>query len=323
MKTEIPKLEIVRMSDVVLQEVQWLWRPYIPFGKITIIQGDPGEGKTTFALRLAAACTTGQALPGMELAEPFNVIYQTAEDGLGDTVKPRLMDAGADQARVLNINESVRTLTLLDERIEAAIVQTGAKLMILDPIQGYLGDRIDMNRANEIRTVLKNVAAVAERTGCAIVLVGHLNKAAGANSAYRGLGSIDFRAAARSVLLVGRMKKEPNVRVVVHDKSSLAAEGKSMAFSLGDENGFCWLDGYNDISADELLCGVNTATKTAAAEELIRDMLCGGAPVLCNKIFSAAQAKGISRRTVNEAKKNIPEIVTGKPGKEWTWQIPG
>lgn len=321
MKTDVPKLEIVRMSDVQLQEVQWLWKPYIPFGKITIIQGDPGEGKTTFALRLTAACTTGQALPGMDPAEPFNVIYQTAEDGLGDTVKPRLMDAGADQERVLNINESIRTLTLLDERIEAAIVQTGAKLMILDPIQGYLGDRIDMNRANEIRTVLKNVAAVAERTGCAIVLVGHLNKAAGTNSAYRGLGSIDFRAAARSVLLVGRMKKEPNVRVVVHDKSSLAPEGKSLAFSLGDENGFRWLDGYNDISADELLCGVNPETKTAAAEELIREILSSGDPIPADEVFRMAQAKGISRRTVNEAKKNIDGIVSSKTGKRWTWQM--
>ena len=194
MYTKEGEMEILRLSDVPLQEVRWLWYPYIPFGKITIIQGDPGEGKTTFALRLAAACTTGQVLPGMEATELFSVIYQTAEDGLGDTIKPRLMDAGADQDRVFNIDENQRTLTLLDERIEAAIVQTGAKLLILDPIQGYLGERVDMNRANEIRTVLKNVASVAARTGCAIVLVGHLNKAAGANSAYRGLGSIDFSA---------------------------------------------------------------------------------------------------------------------------------
>ena len=317
-----PELEIRKLSEVELQEVQWLWYPYIPFGKITIIQGDPGEGKTTFALRLAAACSTGNPLPGMEQQEPIHVIYQTAEDGLGDTVKPRLMDAGADLSRVMNISEDTRSLTLLDERIEKAIVQTGARLMILDPIQGYLGDRVDMNRANEIRTVLKNVASVAERTGCAIVLVGHLNKASGCSSAYRGLGSIDFRAAARSVLLVGRMKREPNVRVLVHDKSSLAPEGKSMAFSLGTEEGFHWMDGYNDISADELLCGFNAETKTAAAEELIREMLSGGDGVPCKTIFSAAKEKGISERTVNEAKKNIPDIVTIKTGKGWTWQMP-
>ena len=177
MSNEENELQIRKLSEVELQEVGWLWYPYIPYGKITIIQGDPGEGKTTLALRLAAACSTGQALPGMEIAEPFNVIYQTAEDGLGDTIKPRLMEAGADQDRVLNIVEDANSLTLLDERIEAAIVQTGAKLMILDPIQGYLGGKVDMNRANEIRTVLKNVAAVAGRTGCTIVLVGHLNKA--------------------------------------------------------------------------------------------------------------------------------------------------
>ena len=322
MFNEENKLQIRKLSEVELQEVTWLWYPFIPSGKITIIQGDPGEGKTTLALRLVAACSTGQALPGMEITEPFNVIYQTAEDGLGDTIKPRLMEAGADQDRVLNIAEDVNSLTLLDERIEAAIVQTGAKLMILDPIQGYLGGKVDMNRANEIRTVLKNVAAVAERTGCAIVLVGHLNKATGANSAYRGLGSIDFRAAARSVLLVGRMKKEPNVRVIVHDKSSLAPEGKSIAFSLGDENGFRWLDGYNDITADELLCGFSVETKTAAAEQLILDMLSDGDPVPCKTIQAAAKAKGISKRTLDDAKKNIGSIHTDKPGKHWTWQIP-
>ena len=316
-----PELEIRKLSEVVLQEVQWLWYPYIPFGKITIIQGDPGEGKTTFALRLAAACSTGNPLPGMEQQEPIHIIYQTAEDGLGDTVKPRLMDAGADLNRVMNISEDTRSLTLLDERIEKAILQTGARLMILDPIQGYLGDRVDMNRANEIRTVLKNVASVAERTGCAIVLVGHLNKAAGSSSAYRGLGSIDFRAAARSVLLVGRMKREPNVRVLVHDKSSLAPEGKSIAFSLGTEEGFHWLDGYGEISAEELLCGFNAETKTAAAEELIREMLSSGEMLPCKTIFSAAKEKGISERTVNEAKKNIPDIVTAKTGKGWTWQM--
>ncbi len=322
MYSEENKLQIRKLSEVELQEVTWLWYPYIPYGKITIIQGDPGEGKTTLTLRLAAACSTGQALPGMKIVEPFNVIYQTAEDGLGDTIKPRLMEAGADQDRVLNIAEDANSLTLLDERIEAAIVQTGAKLMILDPIQGYLGGKVDMNRANEIRTVLRNVAAVAERTGCAIVLVGHLNKATGANSAYRGLGSIDFRAAARSVLLVGRMKKEPNVRVIVHDKSSLAPEGKSIAFSLGNENGFRWLDGYNDITADELLCGFNAETKTSAAEQLILDMLSNGEKVPCETIFSMAASRGISQRTVNQAKKNIPEIITTKPNKKWFWQIP-
>ena len=305
-----------------LQQVQWLWGSYIPFGKLTIIQGDPGEGKTTLALRLAAACSTGNSLPGMEPMEPFNVIYQSAEDGMGDTIKPRLMEAGADLDRVLSIVEDKVQLSLLDVRIEQAIREHKARLMILDPIQGYIGSRVDINRANEIRTVLKSVSSVAERTGCAIVLIGHLNKSSGSSSAYRGLGSIDFRAAARSVLLIGRLKNEPNVRVIVHDKSSLAPEGKSLAFGLGDEEGFRWLDGYDGITSEELLCGFTTETKTAAAEELIRSMLTGGQEIMAENVFRAAEGKGISRRTVNEAKKAIPNIVTRKNGKYWFWSLP-
>lgn len=302
--------------------MQWLWGTYIPFGKLTIIQGDPGEGKTTLALRLAAACSTGNPLPGMEPMGPFNVIYQSAEDGMGDTIKPRLMDAGADLDRVLSIVEDKKQLSLLDERIEKAIREHNARLMILDPIQGYIGSQVDMNRANEIRTVLKSVASVAERTGCAIVLIGHLNKAKGSSSAYRGLGSIDFRATARSVLLIGRLKNDPNVRVIVHDKSSLAPEGKSLAFGLGDEEGFRWLDGYDGITSEELLCGFTTETKTAAAEELIRSMLAGGQEIMAENVFRAAEGKGISRRTVNEAKKAIPNIVTRKNSKYWFWSLP-
>ena len=150
------ELRLIRMADVELQKVDWLWFPFIPFGKISMIQGDPGEGKTTLALRLAAACSRGFSLPNTPEQErvPINVIYQTAEDGLGDTIKPRLMDARADENRIFCIDESEKSLTLLDERIEKAIDRTGARLIILDPVQGYVGERIDMNRANEIRTVM-------------------------------------------------------------------------------------------------------------------------------------------------------------------------
>ena len=322
MQTE-NSVDIVRLSDIPLQKVDWLWYPYIPFGKVTIVQGDPGEGKTTLALRLASACSNGVPLPSMKQHTPFCVIYQTAEDGLADTVKPRLIEASADKSMVLNINEEKHCLTFLDERIERAITQTGAKRLILGPMQEYLGERMDMNRANKTREVMKGIAKVAERTGCAIVLVGHLNKATGVNSTYRGLGSIDFRAAARSVLIVGRLKKELNTRVVVHAKSSLAPEGKSLAFHLGDADGFYWLDGYDDITADDLLSGGNgyRDTKTGQAEELIREMLSGGNEILCEEIFKAVEQRGISRRTVNEAKKQIPELRTRKVSVNWAWSL--
>ena len=316
-------VKVISMADVPLLEVDWLWKPYIPFGKVTIIQGNPGEGKTTLALRLASACSRGKAFHEMEPHEPFNVIYQTAEDGLGDTIKPRLIEAEADLSRVFVIDEADKVLSLLDERIEKAIKEKHARLIILDPLQGYLGTDTDMNRANEIRPIFRRLGEIAQETGCAVVLIGHLNKATGSGSAYRGLGSMDFRAAARSVLLVGRLRKEPNVRVIIHDKSSLAPEGKAIAFNLGNEEGFHWLDGYDGITSEELLGGFGgrSDSKTAQAEELIRSILADGNAVPCDLIFRQAAELGISQRTVNEAKKQVSGIKTSKSGIKWYWKI--
>jgi len=307
------------MSEVETQEVHWLWYPYIPQGKLTIIQGNPGEGKTTLALWIAAMCSCGQALPGMEQTTPINILYQTAEDGLGDTIKPRLMIASADLNRIICIDETEYSLSLLDERIERAVKSTNAKLMILDPLQGYLGRGIDMNRANEIRDVLKQLTFVADQTGCAIVLIGHLNKAVGANSAYRGLGSMDFRAAARSVLLVGRMKREPHIRVIVHDKSSLATEGKSVAFSI--KNGSLrWVDGYEKITAEDLLNGGPANTKVEQTERLVRERLEKG-PAPVKEIQNIIRQAGISPRTLDIAKKNMRDVISRKEGGHWKWVL--
>ena len=187
-----------------------------------------------------------------------------------------------------------------------------------------MGEKTDMNRANEVRPMFRRLADVAERTGCAVILIGHLNKAAGGQSAYRGLGSIDFRAAARSVLLIGRVKREPNVRVIVHDKSSLAPEGKPVAFCLDPfcldpETGFSWIGEY-DITADELLSGAggNTATKTEQAEKLILDLLADGKELASEDIDKAAAEAGISARTVRAAKKNLDGRITSKRiGAAW------
>lgn len=183
----------------------------------------------------------------------------------------------------------------------------------------YMGEKTDMNRANEVRPMFRRLADVAERTGCAVILIGHLNKAAGGQSAYRGLGSIDFRAAARSVLLIGRVKREPNVRVIVHDKSSLAPEGKPVAFCLDPETGFSWIGEY-DITADELLSGAggNTATKTEQAERLILDLLADGKELASEDIVKAAAEAGISERTVQNAKRNMGGILGARRvGGQW------
>ena len=306
-------VKIIRMSDVELTPVEWLWKPYLPFGKLSVLQGNPGEGKTYFAMHLAAACTNGKLLPNMERMEPFNVIYQTAEDGLGDTVKPRLIEAGADLDRVLVIDDSDVQLTLSDERIEKAIVENNARLVIIDPIQAYLGADVDMNRANEVRPIFMRLGQVAQRTGCAILLIGHLNKAAGMQSLQRGLGSIDIAAAVRSVMFIGKLKHDPTMRILTHEKSSLAPPGASLAFSLGDEGGFRWVGEY-DITADEMLSGIEPQreTKTQQAKDLICALLAGGKQVLSEDIDKAALERGIPGRTVRDAKRELGDVLKSK-----------
>ena len=226
----------------------------------------------------------------------------------------------SDCSRVLVIDESDKELTLCDERLEQSVQETGARLIVLDPLQAYLGNGVDMHRANEVRPVFKRLCAMANSTGCAVILIGHMNKAQGLKSSYRGLGSIDFRAAARSVLLVGRLKSDPSVRVVAHDKSSLAPEGKSIAFSLDAENGFLW-KGYCDTTVDEVLSGTGSVqTKTMQMEQELKELL--SKPVPVEEVFRRAKELGISERTVNIAKKNV-DVQAVKHSNHWYWQFPG
>lgn len=314
------ELKMIRMSEVQSQEIEWLWYPFIPYGKLTIIQGDPGDGKTTMVLNLAAKLSKGEALDkNMKVTEPVNVIYQTAEDGLADTVKPRLELAGADCERIIVIDESDKSLSMVDERLEEAIVRTGARLLILDPIQAYLGGGMDMNRANEARDMTKKLGALAEKTKCAIILIGHMNKASGNKAAYRGMGSIDFFAVARSVLLVGRVEGEPNTRAVVQIKNNLAVFGHPKAFALSEE-GFQWIGDY-EITVDEVLGGIAPkANKMEQAKQMLRELAETQNAVLSNEIFDRADELGISKRTLENAKKELG-IRARKINNAWYWEL--
>ena len=313
-------LQVIKMSEIQSQEVSWLWYPFIPYGKLTIIQGDPGDGKITFVLNIAAKLSRGEGLDSeMKLSEPVNVIYQSAEDGLADTVKPRLELAGADCERILVIDEKEKSLSMVDERLEKAIVQTKARMLILDPIQAYLGGGMNMNRANEARDMTKKLGALAEKYQCAIVLIGHMNKAAGNKAVYRGMGSIDFFAVARSVLLVGRVEGEPNIRAVVQIKNNLAAFGHPKAFALS-EDGFQWLGDY-EITADEVLGGIAPkANKMEQAKHMLRELALTSNAVLSKEIFDMADEQGISKRTLENAKKELG-IRAKKINNSWYWEL--
>jgi len=234
----------------------------------------------------------------METLEPFNIIYQTAEDGLGDTVKPRLMEAEADLERVLVIDDRDTPLTLADERIARAIRENNARLVIIDPVQAFLGADVDMNRANEVRPIFRSLGDIAQATGCAI----------------------DITAAVRSLLFIGKLKDSPTTRVLIHEKSSLAPPGQSLAFSLGDEKGFEWIGAY-DITADELLAGTDTAkteSKTAQAQMLILELLADGKRMPSAELEKAVNERGISSRTMRTAKSRIGDrLVTEKDGTAW------
>lgn len=330
---------MINMESVKVEQIEWLLYPFIPFGKVTIIQGDPGEGKTTMVLQIIAKLTRGESILLNQKSQkeaqkdseknlkqevlsqdnpmqPVNVIYQTAEDGLGDTIKPRLLAAGADCSRVLVIDDQDQPLTMLDVRLEEAIMQTKARMVVLDPIQGFLGTDVDMHRANEIRPLMKRVAVLAEKYHCAIILIGHMNKNSNGKSSYRGLGSIDFQAAARSVLIVGRLKDEPETRVMCHVKSSLAPEGKSVAFRLDKETGFQWIGEY-DISADDLLSGDARGQKSRIAKEFLLDILADGG-MAQKKIEEEASKQGIKKKTLRNAKQEL-EIDSVKRGNQWFW----
>lgn len=306
-------------SNVKASEVEWIWYPYIPCGKITMLQGDPGEGKSTLIIHIAAILTKGGYLPdGQKINKPEMVIYQCSEDGKGDTIKPRLEQAGADCNRVAFIKEDNGELTLEDERIKNAIIQIGAKMAVLDPIQAFIGHNGNMANAVKMRETLSKLSKVAEETNCAIILVGHMTKTNGGKQIYRGLGSIDIAAAARSILMVSRDKEDPWKRYMFPVKSSLAPEGEPIGFELDKEKGFHWI-GKCQIDIEELLTVERSTAKKDIAIKYLQTML-ATEDLPSTYIYEKMKEYGISKRTVQEAKK-IAEIKAYKKGKNWYWHM--
>ena len=315
---------LMSMAEVEKETVEWLWYPYIPYGKITIIQGNPGDGKTNLALKIAACVSSGTPLPGLPKLEQQKVIYLSAEDGVRDTLKPRLEELGADTKNVLFFKEEDKPTALSQRAIEIALDMSGAKVLIIDPIQAFMGSRTDMNKANEVRETLRPVGELAEKYKCSIILIGHLNKAQGLNSIYRGIGSMDFTAISRSILLVGRHKDDSGLRIFVHNKSSLGPQGPSQAFRLDGANGFEWVDGYDDVTPDDILYAsrnqkARTETKLDMAITFLKSYFTDHTEVEAKKIQEMAKNKNICKRTLDEAKKYIPGLGSDKKGDVWFW----
>jgi hypothetical protein len=322
----MPEMEgsglITLYSNVKTTNVRWLWYPFIAIGKITLLQGDPGDGKSTLMMNLIAELSTGGATPdGQAFGRPQRVIYQCSEDGVSDTIKPRLERYGADCRNIAFINEEIHSgLTLDDERIRQAIIDFRPRLVVIDPIQAYLGSDSDLQIAGRARRLMHRLSLWASTYDCAVVLIGHLNKKENSKGLYRSLGSIDVVAAARSVLQVERDPEDTDIRIVTQIKNSLGPSEAGLRFEIRPKTGFAWL-GVSTVSPIEEKRAEPPAfeTKMEKAAYLIKELLSQG-DIRSTDMYEKLKAEGISQRTAEDTRKSMG-IRCYRKMKQWYWSI--
>jgi RecA-family ATPase len=320
-------LRVVCMADVEPEQVSWLWHPYIAIGKLTILEGDPGLGKSWLTCAIACAVSRGRGLPNAEPFKAGNVLMLSAEDGLGDTLRPRLDAVGADVRRIFALNEPLTFDAAGLLRLEAAIIEHTPVLVIIDPLFAFTGGKVDIHRANECRAISAPLATIAERRGCAMLAVRHLGKSRGGGHALNaGIGSIDFTAAARSVLLVGRDPDEEQRRAVVQTKNNLAPHGEAIGYKLEDSQ-FFWT-GASDLTAERILAAASDEGERSTiteAEDFLRTALSSGGRD-SKAIKDEAKQAGISEATLRRAKARLKVQAkkVGLPGshfQKWVWEL--
>ena len=312
--------QLKRYSSVAAENVDWLWYPYIPFGKITLLQGDPGCGKSTLMMSVISAVSNGSFSPdGRKYKSPMHVIYQCSEDGVADTIKPRLNAAGANCRNVAFLDEEMDLVTLGDEKIRGAIEAFRAKLLVIDPVQAYLGDA-DISNATGMRKMLRQLAIWASRYSCAVVLIGHLNKKEGSKELYRSLGSIDLIAAARSVIQISSSDDGSDTKVLQHIKSSLTPKGKDVFFTIDSQGCIQWLDQNEDSFSGIYDVPSPKASKHTQAMDMILAELSSG-PVKASEIQNKLASWNLSERTLQTAKKELG-IRSIRKGGIWYWELP-
>ena len=315
------------MEDVEPEQVGWIWNPYIPKGKLTLVEGDPGVGKSWVVLAIASALSSGGRLPGREPLEAANILLMTAEDGLADTVRPRLDKLGADPSRIFAVEGPVALDGEGLRLIESYIAAKNPEVVVIDPLVAYMGAKIDLHKANDIRSLTAPLAHLAERYGCAIIGVRHLTKGTSSKAIYRGVGSIDLTASARSVLLAGCDPDDKTTRALVHLKSNIAQMGEAVGYRI-DKGEFFWL-GSSNLSAERILGSESgDASALGEAKSFLAEILERG-PVLSREIRREAREAAISDRTLDRAKcelgvKSKREGIPGRQGRaKYYWHLPG
>lgn len=311
------KVILKSYSDVKAKKIEWIWKPYIACGKITILQGDPGDGKSTLALMLSSVLTSKDAKGNIDglINEQINVIYQSAEDSPEDTIKPKLNKLKSNSNKLMYVvNDEI--IDLSGNAIKQIIEESGAKLLILDPLQSFFKKGENMLVATDVRKMMKNLTKIAYETNCAILLIGHLNKSEGKKDLYRGLGSIDLTAVARSVLYLKRSELDSKLRIMFQIKNSLAAEGDPVAYRIDDKKGIIWLGKYTN---EDLITEKATRDKLTVAKDFLLKILSNEEKVEVNEIKELCTNYNISFRTLVRAKKEL-EIESIRENGRWYWK---
>ena len=316
------------IASVQPREAEYLAEPYLPRGMITILAGHAGQGKTTLALWLASHVSNGDLLPG---GKPGNVYYFTTENDESIVLRPRLeaMDARLD--RVMVMRSDARQLTLTDPRLFEMhkIFDGKPDLIIFDPVQSYVGKKLDMNRTDDVRFMMDNLNKLLHATNAAVVLICHTKKAPmGFNGRPCELlnGSSDFVTAARSVCFLGRDPARPDVCVVAQEKNSLGLPGASLAFTIGEDGAVHWSDEECELTAAQILTYSNEKRQHATrpserAQAALRDLLAKNEKMRSTDILEACAKQGISRSAVYRARDELP-IQKQRTGMGSFWSMP-
>lgn len=331
--------ETIRLSDVKPERVEWLWPGRIALGKLCAVVGDAGLGKSTLTLDLAARITTGQVMPDGMPGIDGGVVILSAEDGLADTVCPRLEAARADLTRVCALTRArnsggrFRSVSLDDlDAIREAIASVSARLLVIDPLMAFLPGRSDSHRDQDVRSVLAPLARLADEMRCAVLIVAHNNKSRGVKALHRAGGSVGIIAATRSAFVVAADPEDPERRVLATIKSNLARPAVSLAYHLAEVESLvariAW-DGESAHSADTLLAASDASVESSGdvgalgeARDFLRDALHSG-PKSARTIQAEARNTAITTATLRRARVAERVVVTKAAyAGGWVWALP-
>lgn len=316
----------VDLNTIEPKEVEWLWEPFIPFSMITIMEGDPGVGKSFLAMQLAAQISIGGELPEGQKLDRGRVLYLSAEDDAAYTIRPRIDAMGGDPSRIRVQGDF---LSLDEKGLNALMREVRRKppdLLILDPLFAYVPSGQDMYKPNVIRQLLSFLKDIAETGDTAVLIVRHLTKAKHDKAIYRGGGSMDVIGAARSAFLVCEHPNDSSTKLVVHIKHNIAKRGQTQSYEIySEDEGMATLNwlGPSDITIDDLISSEGGTAKMSALDEAIqflRAFLKNG-PEASTKVEKEAAARDISEKTLERARRSLG-VVSKKKGKSWVLSLP-